>query len=135
MDFIEWRDSYSVGIAEMDAQHQRIIHAINKLDKESRSAVNSELVSDILTELTAYASQHFQAEEELLQRIGFPDFDEHQQEHKAYRLKVVALCQDTIAQSHLVPTSLLAFLKDWWVAHILESDQKYAGFAASQLNR
>ena len=32
MSLIQWDDSYSVGVAELDAQHQRLIQMINELN-------------------------------------------------------------------------------------------------------
>ena len=125
MEPIVWDSTYSVGVAEMDRQHKQIIGVINRLIAEPDCEVSSELVSYALTELTRYASEHFKAEEALLAKNKYADLQSHCEEHQQFRRKVVALCQDTVAQSHLVPQALIGFIRDWWVNHILKEDMKY----------
>ena len=125
MEPIVWDSAYSVGAAEMDHQHKRIIDIINRLIAEPECEVSSELVSYTLTELTRYASEHFKAEEELLAKNNFANLQNHREEHQQYRREIVALCQDTIVHSHLVPGSLVVFIREWWMDHILKEDMKY----------
>jgi hemerythrin len=132
MEEIVWDSSFSVGCDEMDHQHRRIVDVINRLIENPDCAVNSELVSFTLTELTRYASDHFKAEEALLADYDYSKLLEHREEHQQYRRQVVALCQDTIAQSHLVPQALIHFIRDWWVNHILEEDMKYRSLFEQQ---
>ncbi len=132
MPVIVWNSSFSVGVAQMDAQHIRIIGLINALDGAPQATVRSEVVSDILNELTKYASEHFRCEEELLEKNGYPDLEEHRKEHRAYWQEVVRLCRDTMGHMDTVPTELMLFLRKWWVEHILNSDMGYRDFFRSR---
>ena len=75
MDFIEWKDSYSTGIALMDKHHQRLVALINQLyagvfaceDVEQERA----LTASILVQLEDYAEYHFTVEEQLMSEYHF----------------------------------------------------------------
>lgn len=128
MESIVWDPSFSVGVAKLDAQHKKIIDIINLLRSKPDVDVRSETVSELLTRLTSYASDHFATEEQLLVEHGYPEAATHRLAHKAYRRKVVALCKDTMDHNASVPEELLRFLGEWWVNHILGDDMKYRSF-------
>ena len=126
MEKIVWNQSFSVGVARLDEQHKKIINMINLLRSKPEVDVRSETVSELLTRLTRYASDHFATEEQLLVEYGYPEVAAHKEAHRAYRMKVVALCQDTMDHNAAVPDELLRFLGDWWVNHILGADMRYS---------
>jgi hemerythrin len=125
---IDWNPSFSVGVKLLDEHHERIVRMINRLISDRGATVRSETISELLDALTKYASDHFRAEEQLLEKYGYPGLVRQKEEHKAYRTKIVALCQATITHEDTVPAELLKFMHDWWVHHILESDMKYRAF-------
>ena len=62
---ITWLPAYEVGIPEIDRQHQKIISVINKfIDGGAAITVDSEVLSELLSELIAYANEHFSTEED-----------------------------------------------------------------------
>lgn len=128
MEQIEWNSSFSVGVKLLDIQHKRIIGIINRMITETDITVRSEIVSDLLTKLTFYALDHFKEEEQLLQQYNYPDFDRHREEHKAYRLKIASLCEDTVDRKDSVPEELFVYVRAWWVTHIMVTDMKLKYF-------
>jgi hemerythrin len=128
MDKLDWNPSFSVGVDLLDEQHKRIVGMINRLISDSEATVHSETISELLDGLTKYGSDHFRTEEQLLEEYGYPDLARQKQEHKAYRIKVVAFCQATIGHEDSVPGELLEFMRGWWMNHILETDMKYRSF-------
>ena len=128
MDEIIWNESYSVGVKELDEQHQQIIKMVNRLIKEKDIKVNSETISDVLTELTQYAEFHFEKEEEYMEKYDFPGYLAHKQLHKTFRLQVVTFAIETMADKKTIPDEVLEYLKSWWMNHILESDMEYKNY-------
>ncbi len=128
MDKIDWNPSFSVGVALLDEQHKQIISMINLLFSDSEATVRSETISELLTRMTKYANDHFKTEEGLLEKNGYPQLFAHKEVHKTYRLKVLALCQETMDHKASVPEGLLQYLMEWWVNHILKTDMKYRSF-------
>lgn len=128
MEDIQWSPAFSVGVGETDLQHQRIIGLINQLSRPVTSTSEAERVSETLTLLTKYASEHFEAEEALLAAHNYSGLEHQKEEHRAYRLRVVSLCKEAITSSEDGIAPLQEFLKQWWVEHILQSDMAYRKF-------
>jgi len=72
---IVWNAEFSVGVKEMDDQHQRIIRTFNKLVDNVQAHVGSEVISEVLSEMVGYASDHFKREEQLLEDHKHPDLN------------------------------------------------------------
>lgn len=128
MERIEWNSSFSVGVARLDEQHQRVVHMINRLIEAPGATVRSETISDLLGDLTRYAREHFRTEEQLMEEHGYPDLAPHKEEHRTYRVKIVAFCRAAMVHEDAVPAELLHFMRDWWLQHILEADMKFRDF-------
>ena len=133
METINWSDRYSVGVEKLDEQHKQIVGMLNRLvsTPEARDA-NSETISEILTAMTSYALEHFKTEEALMKKHGYPDFEEHRQEHVAYRKKAIDFSTAASIGVESTPQILVAYLFEWWTHHILEEDMKYKSFFAKK---
>ncbi len=133
METINWSDRYSVGVEKLDEQHKQIVGMLNRLvsTPEARDA-NSETISEILTAMTSYALVHFKTEEALMKKHGYPDFEDHRQEHVVYRKKAIDFSTATSLGVEAVPQILVAYLFEWWTHHILEEDMKYKSFFAKK---
>ncbi|MEH6467489.1 MAG: bacteriohemerythrin [Porticoccus sp.] len=133
MEKITWLPSYEVGFPKIDGQHQKIISIINKLiDGSAAITVDSEVLSELLSELTGYADEHFSTEEDFFVACEYLGASDHRQEHKRYRLKIASLCQDVMYHKENAPVELLKFLSTWWVEHILKEDLEFKKFAGIQ---
>jgi hemerythrin len=82
--------------------------------------------------MTRYAQGHFKTEESLLEAYDYPGLQEQKQQHRAYRKKTVGLSMDTTLGVDTVPETLLSYLYDWWIHHILDEDMKYKPFFAAK---
>jgi hemerythrin-like metal-binding protein len=133
METINWSARYSVGVEKLDEQHKQIIAMLNRLvtSPEARDA-NSEAMSEILTTMTRYSLEHFKTEEGLLKEHGYPDLEEHRQEHAAYRRKAIDFSTATSLGVESVPQILVSYLLEWWTNHILKEDMKYKSFFAEK---
>lgn len=128
MEQIIWTPEFSVGVASLDEQHKRLIGMINKLVDDSGACVDSETISDILTQMTKYASMHFRAEEQLMAEHDYPGLAAHRHEHLEYRKKAVNFCLKVMDKRPETPNEIINFLFEWWTQHILHSDMKYKKF-------
>lgn len=129
MEPVQWSEQFSVGVKELDRQHQRLIQMLNRLlSRQEPTDTHSEIISDILLAMTRYAEEHFKTEEGLMERYGYPNLEEQKRQHRAYRKKTVDLSMATAYGVDTVPEVLMAYLFDWWVQHILKEDMKYKTF-------
>lgn len=128
MDIITWDETYSVGIDLLDQQHKKIVSIINQLITHNELDVRSEAISDLLSDLTQYAHNHFLTEEAVLEKFNYDSIDDQKKEHKEYRLKIVNFCMDTVDHKISVPQNLKEYIYHWWKDHILISDMAYKPF-------
>jgi len=128
MDEIIWEESFSVGIKDLDEQHKQIIKMINTLINNKDAKVDSETISDVLTDLTKYAEHHFEKEEQYMKNYNYPEYSIHREQHKTFKLQVVTFCIETMAEKETIPDEVLSYLKSWLINHILETDMKYKTF-------
>jgi hemerythrin len=129
---ISWTPSMSVGIADIDDQHKKLIDLINQLHDAMRAGKGRLEILPTLESLVSYAETHFTAEEKVMERIGFPDLARHKVIHKNLTQRV----QETLAQASQNQAGLsiqvINFLKDWLSNHILGEDIRYKPFAAQK---
>ena len=132
MDLIRWRESYATGIDSMDLQHQKLIELINTLYGVIRKNEPSESIEDILNEMEKYAENHFRGEETLLMVNGYPDLSNHVDTHQKYLDKMKMLMSESKKGNETTAKDTYAFLRQWWMEHILNEDNKYGEFLASK---
>jgi len=120
MDQIVWTEKFSVGIPEIDEQHQQLIGMINSL------AVHHDLANifDAIMDMYSYASEHFSYEEQMMQRCGYKALGGHRLAHKSFIEKTTELAgQDYSKGDHNL--DLFVYLCDWLIDHILTMDMAY----------
>ncbi len=122
---VRWTPEYSVGSPEMDRQHQGLLQILNELLRARGLRYDSEPVSEALQRMTAYAKEHFQAEERLMEERGYPGLPEHQAEHQAFLNRTVQFCLEAGRKPGEEPVELMRFLRAWWLMHILREDRAY----------
>lgn len=126
--FIEWSDQLSVGIEEIDAQHQMLVELVNEMHDAIRNKHGSDVVHDILDRLTDYTRIHFAVEESLMRILNYPGYEEHHAQHLDLIDHVIQLQKKVASGKTAIGFELMHFLKTWLTKHILEEDMQYSGF-------
>lgn len=132
MPIIQWNQSFSVNINNIDNQHMKIVELINNLHDRMKEGKGKEALSTILNELTVYTVYHFKTEEELFRKHKYPDTDAHVLEHSNLVQQVVQLKSDFESGKALLTMDVMNFLKDWLSRHIAGSDKAYTAFLNSR---
>lgn len=123
---MEWRDSYKIGDPNIDAQHQHLFALTNQF-----------LVADDKGALTACAMQlykhtreHFEHEERLMRKVGYPDVLAHTERHNRLlsRLNVIS---EHIGQDCVNRDDVESLMWDWALHHVPEDDAKLAMYLAA----
>jgi hemerythrin-like metal-binding protein len=129
---LEWSDAMSVGDYSVDNQHKSLLMICRRCEKLQRdaSADGVELFHEQLHELQNYAQVHFRAEEALLARIAYPELEKQKQEHLKYQDDLTELIYEAVI-GNVRRSSVVQFLSDWWIDHILVSDMQYVPYLAS----
>lgn len=130
MSLIEWTESFSVGVDQLDSDHKQLIDIINRVHR-AREA--NESISWAVGELSDYARDHFKREEKMMKDAGYPDRQEHRKRHKEFlewlRSVQVSLKMMPDAQFHL-GADVSDYLGKWLTEHILVEDMNYKGKVA-----
>ena len=131
MAYIDWSDDLSVGVTQFDEAHKKLIIYVNRLHQGMVSGLGVASMTDILDGLLDYTKTHFKSEEELMTRFSYPAYAQHKKEHENLIMKVVDF-HDQLNQGKGVFTlSLMGFLRDWLINHIMGTDLKYRDFFRS----
>lgn len=128
MTFFPWREEYSVGVDELDAQHKKLVKLIDDLYRAMKAGDGREALVDALDRLMLYCKTHFETEERLLARYGYPESEAHKAKHAKMTQQVVKLRGDYRSGKLTSPIQITNFLKGWLSKHIQGTDRRYAGF-------
>ena len=120
----QWDDRYSVQVAAIDAQHQKIFSDINKLASCLEAKPELAVIEAIVDDMIDYVGYHFSTEEKLL--AAHPDFSAHQARHRVFTDKTREFDRQLFATKPAeMALSLFLFLGAWLQNHILTEDRLY----------
>lgn len=129
MPLLTWNQSLSVGIEELDAQHQKLIDILNHLYDAMGDGHGTQALKPVLHGLVEYTATHFDTEERYMQEFNYPDYAHHKDEHDVLTWKVAELSLRLEQGGKTMLTiETLTFIKAWLTAHILGTDMHYTEF-------
>jgi hemerythrin-like metal-binding protein len=129
---ITWTSTLSVGIKEIDSQHQHLIKLINDLHEAMKDEKGRDGLGRTLKSLCDYTVFHFGTEEKLFKETGYPGTEAHLAEHKSFTRQVLDIRSRFEAGQSVITIDLLQFLRDWVNDHIKGVDKKYTSFLHSK---
>lgn len=129
--FVEWTDTLSVGIEEIDEQHKFLVDLVNKMHEAIHQRHGSDVVNSILKDLADYTRIHFAVEESLMRILNYPDYEQHKEIHEELLASVADLQEKVASGKKSIGFELMHFLKTWLTKHIMEEDMQYSSFFIS----
>jgi hemerythrin len=127
MSLLTWDESFSVKVAEIDAQHQRLFEMINQLYDAMKAGKGKEVISEVLDGLVEYTQVHFATEEKYFDEFHYEHTLAHKLAHKKFVDKVSLFKAQYEAGNQSLSIEIMKFLKEWLTNHIKGTDQQYAG--------
>ena len=123
----QWTTAYAVGVPQVDDEHKQLFAFAESLHRAMLEGRGKAILLGLLAELVAYTGYHFAHEEQLMQRIGYPDYPQHREQHEDLRSRARAM-QDRAASGKATMTiEVMQFLMEWLKRHIPTSDFRVAG--------
>ncbi len=122
MSFIDWDESYSVGIKLIDKQHQKLFALINAFHDGQQN------LEETLQDLLSYIDFHFRTEEHYFDEFSYEDKAKHGQQHHFYEERIHELCKRCLDEKKCdeqVSDETQEFVRDWITHHIKISDKEY----------
>jgi hemerythrin len=124
--YVEWKDSYSVGIDSIDQQHKKLLGLINQLQTAVDYSTGEEFEREALDELVDYTKTHFTYEEGLLEQNDYPDFEPHKAQHEKMIREVERVLAEYEKDHDTAMQNAADYLKDWLINHINGTDKEYS---------
>lgn len=129
MDISIWKDSFRIGIEQIDAQHQQLIQNLEKLQRVLQledTAQRQEECREVVAFLKFYTAMHFGTEEAYQQSIGFAGYARHKALHEALTAQVREKAQELEQSGYdkAQVEKLAHFLEEWLVYHIVSEDKQ-----------
>jgi hemerythrin len=128
MSIFHWKEEYSVGHSEIDAQHQRLFQLADELHTAMTAGKGNAALNQTLTSLIDYTKHHFSSEEQLMKKHFYPDYLKHKALHDELTARVLEFQAKFASGRTAMSIDLLQFLKDWLTHHIGETDRKVSAY-------
>lgn len=132
MNKIEWTAALSVGVTDIDEQHQRLFTIIDDLSNAKTASLDRASILNTLWQLVDYSDYHFRTEDNYMIENNYPLFLSHRKEHLAFIKKMGDLINVLEKEENSLTEDILEFLYNWWQTHISESDLRYARYIKAE---
>jgi hemerythrin len=129
---IQWKDSYALGVPELDQQHRYLLDTINQIIEEQQDGFNAQLFTTAINTLTHYAYTHFATEERYLAEGHFPDMKSHVLSHVDFIMKMMTLALKVEHGTDDDRKELLRYLRDWYAGHVLGIDRFFIPYVTKK---
>ncbi len=126
MALFVWDNSYSVKVQQCDNDHKKLFSLINDLNDAMMTGKGAQIIQRVIRQLADYTKYHFSAEEALLVRTKYAGLEMHRAQHREFVSKVEQFESDLKAGAIGQSVAVTAFLKDWLVNHIQQTDRQYS---------
>jgi hemerythrin len=131
---LAWDESLSVGVPEIDRQHQEIVRQLRELAEEVSRPVTPEELRRKVERLRDYVEGHFETEEVWMRAQGYPHAASHQASHRlANELleRAVRRCAGPGATERV--QALLQRMISWYLIHLRSEDLRLGRYASALL--
>jgi len=124
MNLINWREEFSVGVAEVDYEHQELIELINVLHRSVREGVTRQQVVDSLGEIYAQIAAHFALEEKYMRDTHYRGYPEHKEDHETLLDDLRDIMDEVEDDGEFDERRLSIDLDRWFSDHFRTHDAK-----------
>ena len=132
MAFFIWKDSFNIGIEEIDRQHRKFLEILNEYYEVVSRSKTVTIDHEMVNKLKSYVSMHFDYEVNLLKNTGYIETEEQLKQHNYFESHISKL-ESSLEQGNTESlNAVFTFLKDWFLNHVLESDRKYVPYVTKQ---
>jgi len=121
---IEWRDGFKIGVAQVDQEHRHLFTLVRALNLDS--------VDQTVEELLDYVVTHFSNEQEMMEKSGYPAFEQHLKLHEEFGAQVADFMGNGDVWTEERVQELRRFLNKWLIGHIMTHDLRFGKWFANR---
>lgn len=127
MSLLEWKPEFSVGIASMDFEHQKMIRMINELYDELMRHKDADSIEQFLGDIHAAINAHFALEERMMREAGYAEYEAHKDDHEELLDQIRDMMDEFRADPENGFELLRENLADWFESHFASYDARLHG--------
>ena len=124
MALIEWKDEFSVGVPDVDHEHQRLIALINELHDAMSRGDSNVTVMDFLGEIYAQISAHFALEEKIMRERKYDQYAEHKADHEVLLDELRDIMDDYEENAYFSDDAFANAVGSWFTEHFKNRDAR-----------
>lgn len=123
-----------IGVGKIDEQHRELIDRINAVSKMGMGSVSRDETQKTIDLLGEYIIKHFNDEEALQKKSGFPKHEWHREQHKLFINGFENLKKEFMANgpSAKFTLDLSKSIIEWIVKHIKSADVEFGKYYNAQ---
>jgi hemerythrin len=129
MSLIEWRETFSVGVIEVDHEHRELVAMINRLHDAMGAGASQDAVIDALGEIFAQISAHFALEEKFMRESRYMAYAEHKEDHEILLDDLRDIMDHVEKDGSYDEARLSTDLSFWFSEHFRTHDARLHGHA------
>ena len=127
MPIVSWRDQMSLNYPPLDDEHQDFLNTVNQA-VVAANAGDLQTMDEVFEKSYDYVRYHFAHEEDVMERIRFPDMEAHMNAHQTFIQNISEFRQNYENAPNLTKKKKIAvdtanFLNLWFLGHILSRDK------------
>lgn len=129
MPQIQWRPQMEVGYEPLDNEHKDFFEVVKKSNEAAR-VCDFATMNWVFEKAYDYARNHFSHEEDIMERIHFPDLEIHIKSHQIFIKNISELrgqyeVAASVYDKQQIAIKTSNFLNVWLLGHILSRDKVY----------
>lgn len=128
-----WKREFETGIPVIDHQHRRLLEGVESCIRALSHGAAKGVVIALVRDIQAHAIDHFRDEEDLMQRSGFPEFEDHHARHVELAAVITDLTEDYMSGRLAVPIQVVRTFSHWMEEHLSGDDKRAAAWIRSHM--
>lgn len=120
---LDWDDSLITGDKTVDDQHRILFSRFCELEAAIRGQLDDEIIQSLVRKVLAYTVEHFDDEEALMERAGYPWLHEHCQRHRELGRNALQLCERWELDHEISAEQFTRYLRLWISNHVHTTDK------------
>lgn len=115
-------DLHRESLRRFEDDRRELISLFHELDAAVQSGKSSRAIRLVLLALRSYAQEHFAAEEEVMEEIGYADFEAHVAEHREFAARVQNFTLAYEIGDTGISVEVVSYLCAWLDHHLSVTD-------------
>ena len=131
MAVVQWGEQYSVGFRELDNHHKKLFAILDRLYNQMADNASDAQINEIIKELLNYTQYHFDEEEQVMEKMQYPELFQHQRLHREFIAKIEEYQGEASVEGMaiFVAVKMADAGSQWLKEHILVVDKKYQKYS------